>query len=156
VSPKFAASSKKSWFSGAIENRLALSVVVTAFVLVSIIAANMLTVNTTKARVTSPEVITAQATQTKPISQTATEAGQPKLATMSQTPPKQIDPGTIDRIAGSGSSNIIVFKDGSSMALDAFTLEQLPAEIRKRISYSQGPSQLQPDEARRPGGSHAR
>jgi hypothetical protein len=154
MSPKFAASSKKSWFSGAIENRLALSVVITAFVLVSIMAANFLTANTSKARVTSPEVIAAKAAQ--PINPSAAEATQPKRTPMNQTPPNQIDPGTIDRIAGNAPSSIIVFKDGSSIALDAYTLEQLPAEVRLRITNSQGPSRPQPDEARRPGGSHAR
>jgi hypothetical protein len=154
MSPKFAASSKTGWFAGAIENRLALSVVVTAFVLISIMAANFLTANTSKARVTSPEVIAAKAAQ--PINPSAAEATQPKRTPMNQTPPNQIDPGTIDRIAGTDRSSIIWFKDGSNMAVDAYTLEQLPAEVRLRITYSQGPSRPQPEAARRPGGSRAR
>lgn len=154
MSPKSAASSKTGWFAGAIENRLALSVVVTAFVLVSIMAANMLTANTSKARVSSPEVIATKAAQ--PIRPGAGEVAQLKPAPMNQTPANQIDPGTIDRIAGNAPSSIIVFKDGSNMALDAYTLEQLPAEVRLRITYSQGPAQRQPEEARRPGGPNAR
>jgi hypothetical protein len=73
---------------------------------------------------------------------------------MNQTPASQIDLIMIDRITGTDTSSIIFFKDGSNMALDPYTMKQLPRDIQLRVSYVQGSQgQTQPPETRRPPGA---
>jgi hypothetical protein len=56
----------------------------------------------------------------------------------SSLPANQIQLSQIDSIAESGGQPLLRFKDGSSLNVDAFTLQQLPSDVRLRISYSRG------------------
>jgi uncharacterized membrane protein len=59
----------------------------------------------------------------------------PKTATL---PASQIQLSQVDSIAESGGQPVLRFKDGSSLNVDAFTLGQLPSDVRLRITYSRG------------------
>jgi hypothetical protein len=53
-------------------------------------------------------------------------------------PVNQIKLEQIDSIAASGGQPVLRFKDGSSLNVDAFTLQQLPSDVRLRITYARG------------------
>jgi hypothetical protein len=53
-------------------------------------------------------------------------------------PANQIRLEQIDSIAESGGQPVLRFKDGSSLSIDASTLQQLPSDVRLRITYSRG------------------
>jgi hypothetical protein len=144
------------------ETRLAVGVVIVAFVLVTLVMFNAFFKSAAPAvSATSPQTLPvagsgiadhSAATQAVDSTAVTTDANQP--ARMNQTPASQIDLSMIDRITGKGNSSIIFFKDGSNMTLDPYTMEQLPRAIQLRVSYVQGPQgQAQPPETRRPPGA---
>jgi hypothetical protein len=144
------------------ETRLAVAVVLVAFVLVTLLMFNsMFRAAPSQALVRHPQDLpqasgangALRADAQTPDSTTASVNTANQTARMNQTPASQIDLSMIDRITGSGSSSIIFFKDGSTMPLDPYTMEQLPRDVQLRVSYVQGPRQSQPPETRRPPGA---
>ena len=53
-------------------------------------------------------------------------------------PANQIRLEQIDSIGASGGQPVLRFKDGTSLNIDNFTLQQLPSDVRLRITYSRG------------------
>jgi hypothetical protein len=53
-------------------------------------------------------------------------------------PANQIRLEQVDFIGSNGGQPVLHFKDGSSLNVDAFTLGQLPSDVRLRITYSRG------------------
>jgi hypothetical protein len=53
-------------------------------------------------------------------------------------PANQIRLEQIDSISASGGQPVLRFKDGTSLNVDDFTLNQLPSDVRLRITYSRG------------------
>lgn len=55
---------------------------------------------------------------------------------MAQLPPSSWNSAMISTIRAVGSSQVLVFIDGSETILDSYTLERLPAEVAFRAGYS--------------------
>jgi hypothetical protein len=152
--------------AGPKEIRLAVAVVLVAFILVSLVMfTTLFKSGSSTAKVTSPQTLPITAGNVPSHSvDTQVNDSKPAVGTvnqaplMNQTPANEIDLSMIDNILGTGASSTIIFRDGSRMALDPYTLEQLPRDIQLRVTYSRGPEgQSQPPEARRrPGAPNAR
>jgi hypothetical protein len=149
--------------TGPKEIRLAVAVVIVAFILVALVMFNVFFKSSSSpVNATNPQNLSdasglfpGHTVDAQPIDPKALRADAANQAVrMNQTPASQIDLSMIDRIAGTGTSSIIFFKDGSNMALDPYTMEQLPRAIQLRVSYAQGPQgQSQPPEVQRPPGA---
>ena len=79
--------------------------------------------------------------ETKPV--TSTRETKPAAPTgetkpVSSLPANQIRLEQIDFIGATGNTPVLHFKDGSSLNVDAFTLQQLPSDVRLRVTYSRG------------------
>ena len=75
----------------------------------------------------------------KPSETTASTAASPTVVPMNQTLTNQIHMGQIDRIAVIRGVRSIIFRDGSQLSVDDYTLSQLPRDIQLRLTYKRGP-----------------
>ena len=141
--------------SGSKETRLAVAVVITAFILVALVMFNILFKSSlVRGIVSNPQDLAANVAVSAPSNAVANSpdlvaagAVKPdalKPVPMNQTPVSELNLNMVDQFVGTGPSSTIVFRDGSTMVLDAYTLEQLPPEIRLRVTYTQGPQGSQP------------
>jgi hypothetical protein len=76
---------------------------------------------------------------TKPVETPSTTSSTIVETTPTNTlPANQIRLEQVDSIGQSAGQPVLRFKDGSSLTVDAFTLRQLPSDVRLRITYSRG------------------
>jgi D-alanyl-D-alanine carboxypeptidase len=81
---------------------------------------------------------------TKPVQDQVSDSSTSDSSTIVETTPTNTLPANqirleqIDSIAESGGQPVLRFKDGSSLSIDASTLQQLPSDVRLRITYSRG------------------
>jgi hypothetical protein len=87
---------------------------------------------------TTPVTPTGATTPVTSTGATTPVTNKPVAAPTGSLPANQIRLEQIDSIGGTGSTPILRFKDGSSLNVDAFTLQQLPADVRLRVTYSRG------------------
>jgi hypothetical protein len=102
-------------------------------------SANASTANQSEADQVAASAVTFDR-QESTIVETTPVTGQtkPVAAPTGSLPANQIRLEQIDSIGGTGSTPVLHFKDGSSLNVDAFTLQQLPADVRLRVTYSRG------------------